>query len=68
VYACVPGCVTAGLEFPSWCRDLPDRGARFAPGDPLCTVHAAAADSARAAALVWRRHAMLTRALIRAAA
>lgn len=68
VYASAPGWVSPGLAFPGWCRDLPDAGTRFAPGDPVCTVHAAAVDGACAAALVWRRHAMLARALSRAAA
>lgn len=67
-YAFAPGRVEAGLVFPRWCRDLPAPGTRFAPGDPVCSVHAAAADSARAAALVRRRLALLERALIPAAA
>jgi predicted ATP-grasp superfamily ATP-dependent carboligase len=60
--------VHAGFAFPRWCRDLPNPGARLAPGDPLCTVHAAAPDGQRAVALVRRRQALLERAMtVRAA-
>lgn len=68
VYALAPGCVPPGFAFPRWCRDLPNPGTRCVPGDPVCTVHAAAADSSRAAALVRQRQAVLQRALIQAAA
>lgn len=56
------------IELPAWCRDLPREGVRFAPGDPVCTVHAAAADSLRALTLLRTRQALLGRRLRRAAA
>ena len=44
----------ASMKFPRWCRDLPSSGTRFAPGDPICTVHATASDTARVMALLRR--------------
>lgn len=32
------------LTLPGWCRDLPRPGLSLSPGDPVCTVHAAAAN------------------------
>jgi len=68
VYA--PGAlhVSEAWTFPRWCRDLPPVGARFAPGQPFCTVHAAAPDAARAAALVRRRQSLLLRVMVDQAA
>jgi predicted ATP-grasp superfamily ATP-dependent carboligase len=68
VYAPGAAYVRAGFVFPRWCRDLPNPGARLAPGEPLCTVHAAAPDGQRAAALVRRRQALLERAMTARAA
>jgi predicted ATP-grasp superfamily ATP-dependent carboligase len=39
----------------------------FEPGDPVCSVHAAAATGARALALLRRRSAFVQRALERVA-
>jgi predicted ATP-grasp superfamily ATP-dependent carboligase len=55
VHAPAEGRLTVELEFPRWCRDVPRAGARFAAGDPVCTVHASAPDAPRAVALVRRR-------------
>jgi len=68
VYAPAGGHVTAAFRFPRWCRDLPHPGTWVAPGEPVCTVHAAASDRARAVALVRRRCALLERTGIEAAA
>lgn len=54
VHAASPS-VEASMRFPRWCRDLPTRGTRFAPGDPVCTVHATGPDSAAAMALLRGR-------------
>ena len=43
------------MRFPRWCRDLPMRGTRFAPGDPICTVHASGPDVSGTMALLRRR-------------
>ena len=56
------------FNFPDWCRDIPIPGTQFSPGDPVCTVHAAATDAQRAVALLRRRYTMVERALRRAAA
>lgn len=40
VLAPADGVIDAAFEFPRWCRDLPAIGTRFAPWDPVCTVHA----------------------------
>jgi predicted ATP-grasp superfamily ATP-dependent carboligase len=53
------------MRFPRWCRDLPPAGARFAPGDPVCTVHAVAPGVRPALALVRRRARAMERALSR---
>jgi predicted ATP-grasp superfamily ATP-dependent carboligase len=62
-HAALPWQVPTDFIFPRWCRDLPRSGTGFAPGDPVCTVHAVAADPRRAAALVRRRLARLGRAV-----
>ena len=54
-----------GLRLPRWCRDLPGAAARFAPGDPVCTVHASAPGVRAALALVRRRTRAIERALAR---
>lgn len=63
VYAATAAQVSARLAFPGWCSDLPNPGTRLAPGDPLCTVHAAGPDVERVTTLVRRRQAALERAL-----
>lgn len=67
IHARVPW-VERGLAFPPWCRDLPVAGTRFAPGDPVCTVHASAPDARRALALLRRRRDALEGALVAVAA
>jgi predicted ATP-grasp superfamily ATP-dependent carboligase len=64
VRAPAPGGVRA-LHFPRWCRDLPVAGTRFAPGDPVCTVHATASTMTQARTLIRRRTRALERALRR---
>lgn len=59
---------TAAFDLSEWCRDVPHPGTCFAPGDPVCTVHAAAADAERTLALLRRRHALVERMLREAAA
>jgi predicted ATP-grasp superfamily ATP-dependent carboligase len=54
-----------GLRLPRWCRDLPGAATRFAPGDPVCTVHASAPGARAALALLSRRTRTLERALAR---
>ncbi|HKW41171.1 MAG TPA: ATP-grasp domain-containing protein [Gemmatimonadales bacterium] len=68
VYALCSGRVRAAFPLSRWCRDVPNPGTRFAPGDPVCTVHAAAPDRDRALALLRRRQAALQCALNEAAA
>lgn len=58
--------VPAMFRFPEWCRDLPDPGLMFSPGDPVCTVHAAAASPEAAVQLVRERTGSLTRSMSRA--
>jgi predicted ATP-grasp superfamily ATP-dependent carboligase len=55
--------VPTEFRFPEWCRDLPDPLARFSPGDPVCTVHAAAGSPEPAVELVRERAAALTRTI-----
>jgi hypothetical protein len=56
------------LRFPGWCRDVPMPGIQLQPGDPVCTVYAAAPEPHRAIALVRRRQAALQQALLGRAA
>ena len=55
--------VSGSYTFPSWCRDLPQPGTRLAIGDPVCTVHAEAADPHQAIALVRQRKETVESAL-----
>jgi len=64
VFTSVTGIVPAEFSFPDWCRDIPQPGTRLSPGDPLCSVHAEAADAAAATALVRHRQAEMERALL----
>jgi predicted ATP-grasp superfamily ATP-dependent carboligase len=64
VIAAAGGTLPGEFVFPAWCRDLPVPGTRFAAGDPLCTVHADAADAAGAIALVRHRQASLEQTLL----
>jgi predicted ATP-grasp superfamily ATP-dependent carboligase len=59
---------TAAFDLSEWCRDVPHPGTCFAPGDPVCTVHAAAADAERTLTLLYRRHALVEHMLREAAA
>lgn len=59
--------VADGFAFPDWCRDLPPAGTRFTPGDPVCTVHAEAADPDQAVALVRERQRAAERRIEEAA-
>jgi predicted ATP-grasp superfamily ATP-dependent carboligase len=68
VHASAAGRTGPWFDFPDWCRDIPVPGTRFSPGDPICTVHAAATDADRAMALLRRRYTMVECALRRAAA
>ena len=68
IHAPAEGRLAAAFEFPRWCRDRPRAGTRFAPGDPVCTVHASAPDAPRAVALLRRRQAAILDVLRRAAA
>jgi uncharacterized protein len=66
IYASGPCQVDAGVNFPRWCRDIPMPGTCFKAGDPICSIHAAAADEGSVLALLRRRRTLLERALRRA--
>jgi predicted ATP-grasp superfamily ATP-dependent carboligase len=68
IHAPAEGRLAAAFEFPRWCRDRPRAGTRFAPGDPVCTVHASAPAAPRAVALLRRRRAAILDVLRQAAA
>jgi len=59
ILAAEPWQSSGDFTFPGWCRDLPQPGIRFSPGDPVCTVHASGADPRRAVKLLRRRQARL---------
>jgi predicted ATP-grasp superfamily ATP-dependent carboligase len=68
VYASGYERMSAEFQPPEWCRDVPHPGASFAPGEPVCTVHAAAADAERTSTLLRRRRRHLERLLRETAA
>ena len=68
IYAPTLGRVGDAFPDAEWCRDLPHPGALLAPGDPVCTVHAAAADGARALMLLRRRGDQVQRSITQATA
>jgi predicted ATP-grasp superfamily ATP-dependent carboligase len=47
------------LRWPNWCADLQASGTRVEAGAPVCTIRAAAADSATARRLVEQRRRTL---------
>lgn len=59
VIAATPGLIREDFTFAPWCRDLPMPGTAFAAGDPVCTVHAEAADATSARTLVHQRQRSL---------
>lgn len=63
VHAPVAAVLDPGFEFPGWCRDLPVIGTRFAPWDPICTVHAEGGSPEEARRRVLERQHTLERAL-----
>lgn len=60
--------VDNAFEFPDWCRDVPQPGTRFGPGDPVCTVHAEAETPDAAVTLVRERQRWAELAFVEAAA
>ncbi len=68
VYAPAFGRVRESFSPPEWCRDVPHAGTVLAAGAPLCTVHAAAADTERALALLRRRCDLIQRTIAEATA
>jgi predicted ATP-grasp superfamily ATP-dependent carboligase len=47
--------IAAEVEWPSWCADRPATGSRVKKAEPLCTVHAAAADADETVRLLRKR-------------
>ena len=61
LYAPQPLAVAADFPWPAWCADIPAAGARFASGEPVCTVTAAGPNSrALRLRLTARLHRLLT--------
>jgi len=67
-YAEAPLRVPAGFPWPDWCADLPDAGASFQPGEPVCSTLAWAEDAAAAETLALARRATILERLARSAA
>lgn len=63
VYAEHPLAVATDFPWPRHCADLPDGAARFARGDPVCSVRAAAPTTALLLRRLERRRAHLQRQL-----
>ncbi|HWS12720.1 MAG TPA: ATP-grasp domain-containing protein [Rhodocyclaceae bacterium] len=59
---------SAALRLPDFCSDLPAPGTAFAPGDPVCTVRAAAPTAAAAREELERRRVRIERMFLAEAA
>jgi uncharacterized protein len=68
VYALEALRVASGVRWPKWCTDIPQGGSLIPRGAPICSVHAEAATSEQARALVMDRHHVMHATLIRKAA
>ncbi len=63
VFAAVALRVRVGIEWPEWCTDLPEGGSVIPMGAPVCSVHAAATNSAEASQLVLARRSRMENSL-----
>lgn len=63
VHAPEPG-AAGDLAFPAWSRDIPREETCFGAGDPVCTVHATAADPGTAVARVERRRRRIEQLIV----
>jgi predicted ATP-grasp superfamily ATP-dependent carboligase len=63
VYASSHGRWRGPLRQADWCRDIPQAGTRYTPGQPLCTIHAAADTAAQALELLAARRSLVERAM-----
>ena len=68
VFAAVALRVRVGIEWPEWCTDLPEGGSVIPMGAPVCSVHAAATNSAEASKLVLARRSRMENSLWEVAA
>lgn len=68
VYAEQAFSIPANLKFPEWASDIPQAGSEFAPGAPVCMVHAEGASSSQVKRLLQERRMLLVRALRKEAA
>lgn len=66
VYAPAALRLNASHAFPDWCSDLPAGPADFAPGLPVCMVHASGTRSSDVKRLVRRRRAVIENSLMEA--
>lgn len=55
VYAQAGARIPPSMQWPEWCTDLPQAGSAVSAGAPVCSVHASAASSDAARALVIAR-------------
>lgn len=64
MYATREMAVPTGMQWPSWCSDIPAAGCTIQPGQPVCTVHATGRHMTRVREVLGRRsgviHEMLT--------
>jgi uncharacterized protein len=56
------------LEFPPWCSDIPKTGATFAPGMPVCMVHAEGTDHGTVKRRIFERRDTMEKLIEREAA
>ncbi len=55
VYAHETRVVSSSMQWPSWCRDIPEADARIGEGEPVCSVHAEGAELDRVRRLIDAR-------------
>ena len=63
VYAELAFSIPENLKFPEWASDIPQAGSEFAPGAPVCMVHAEGASPPQVKRLLQERRTQLVRAL-----
>ena len=60
--------IPLNMRFPEWVSDIPGAGKQFAPGAPLCMVHAQGASTQHVKRLLIQRQAVIARSITEEAA
>ena len=60
--------IPLNMRFPEWVSDIPGSGKQFAPGAPLCMVHAQGTSMQQVKRLLMQRQSVIARAITEEAA